>query len=132
MACAFVGSAALGDSHKVPRNIAGASPTALFCNVTKDWKLGILSPKELCEKYNGSFCSSEKPYGKSICEATKKSFCDGVKNTGEGICLAGDGSFCSGVKSTAQGICEALKESFCSGETDEAKWNKKLSEACHW
>jgi hypothetical protein len=135
-ALALVGCANLGqisnEKSDLNRQTSSVSPTSQFCNVAKDWKLGTLSPEELCRKYEGSFCSSMKTFGQSICASNKKPFCSYVKSDGEGICRAGDGSFCDGLKTTAGGICAALKGPFCSDEVDEIKWNKKLVEACAW
>lgn len=107
-------------------------PPGNFCRVVQDWQSGTISPQELCNRYDGAFCSHVKTAGQAICAANDKMFCTDVKTLGEGICKAGEGDYCTGIKTIAAGICAALKGSFCSSETDRAKWQSRLAKTCGW
>src|SRR5690349_18747284 len=122
-----------GCGHMAPLYPSSESyppPKGNFCRVLEDWKSGSIKPRQLCDRYNGAFCSMVKTPGQAICSASDKAFCTDVKTLGEGICKAGEGSSCAGIKTTAAGICAALRGSFCSGETDAVKWNRRLALSC--
>ncbi|MCB0343050.1 MAG: hypothetical protein H6626_09825 [Pseudobdellovibrionaceae bacterium] len=107
-------------------------PSAKICKIMKDAVSGSYSPEQLCDKYDGSFCSSMKLMGQAVCAANGESFCSSYETDGEALCEAVDGSFCSSINTLAGGICSILDESFCSSKTDETEWKKKLVEACFW
>ena len=116
-------------------NIAASNDkllTAKFCNIMKNAFSGTYNPKDLCEKYHGTFCSNMKSIGQGICAANGKPFCDSYKNDGHAICEAGEGVFCSSIKTMAGGICASLGKPFCDKEIDEVKWKSMLREACYW
>lgn len=107
-------------------------PSAKICRIMKDALSGRYSPKVLCNKYDGSFCSSMKLMGQAVCAANDESFCSSYETDGEALCKSVNGSFCSSIDTLAGGICSILDESFCSSQTDEKKWRRKLAEACYW
>ncbi len=116
----------------VPLISHAKGPNLKTCNIMKDALSGSYSADELCDKYDGSFCSSMKLIGQAVCAAHGESFCTSYNSNGEALCEAVDGSFCSSVDTLAGGICSILDESFCSSETDEKEWKEKLAKACSW
>ena len=53
---------------------AGSKPSVKICKILEEAFSGRYNPEKLCDKYDGSFCSSMKTIGQAVCSANDGSF----------------------------------------------------------